>query len=215
MKKKVKLIIVSFIVLIVTSALIFYNFTITFPIKNDCKIGIIDTDLSKKVLDNKINIIKSENITFKSNKPMHGDSMIEFITSLNNNVQLYYYNATNPENEIIDSQMIIKGLEWMKRQGVKCVNISLSGKIDSNELKTWLKENSSNLKVFSSYNNRISTFDYPAGYENVIGSGIDSRINWGKNDIRYHSNKIIILPSFKIYEGNSYLSLLSLMKEMR
>lgn len=49
-------------------------------------------------------------------------------------------------------------------------------------------------------------------YEGVIGSGYDERISYKEGDIKYDKNKVVIVPRlYEVYEGNSYLSPLTMM----
>lgn len=182
----------------------------------ECKIGIIDTNLSlesKKYVDD--GIVLSNQAQFDSKKPTHGDSIVEFSHLLNAKAQIYYYNAIDEESGIITSENIIEGLIWMKENKVEFVNISLSSKRYSKKLKEWLEGNSSDIEVFSSYSNRRNTYDYPAGYSTVIGSGSNSNLEYKENDIEYNSNSVIHFPSMKKYEGNSFLSIISMMDAVK
>ena len=123
---------------------------------------------------------------------------------------MYYFDASNNEGKI-ETKGIIEGLEWMVDNSVEKVNISLSTKTMNNELKSWIKDHNEIL-IYASYNNRINSYDYPAMYPKVYASGTDSRINYKDIDIKYKNNNIIILPNvFKIYHGNSYLSIISML----
>lgn len=51
-----------------------------------------------------------------------------------------------------------------------------------------------------------------AKYEFVYASGYDSRIVYKNIDLKYNSNRIILLADkIKYYKGTSYLSLLSML----
>jgi len=189
--------------------LLVWNYKIAFSLNDEMKIGIIDSDLSKSSKD--LDIISAENVTFSKEAHTHGDEMIKFLRDLNQEAEIYYYNAE--EQEKIRTETIIDGLNWMKVNGIKYVNVSLSGKRKNKELEKWIDANYPTIKVYASYNNQLNTYDYPAGYEKAIGSGTDPRIEWGENDRKYRSNKILVLPALNQYAGNSYLSLLSLISD--
>ncbi len=70
--------------------------------------------------------------------------------------------------------------------------MSLSTKSYSTELSDWIKAHK-NIKVYASYNNFMNTNDYPAKYEFVYACGYDSRIVYKNIDIKYNSNRIIML----------------------
>ena len=98
----------------------------------------------------------------------------------------------------------------MKEYGVNRINISLSSKVYSTQLQEWI-DNNPDIIVYASYNNKVNTFDYPAMYENVIASGEkNSKIEFKKNDVKYKSKKIISIRNKQLYNGNSYLSLISM-----
>lgn len=192
------------------------NYTIIISKNDECKIGVIDTNLSiesEKYIDN--TILLTNQTQFDSRETTHGDLMVEFSHLLNKDAKLYYYSAIDKKNGKITSQNLIDGLIWMKENEVKYVNISLSSKHYSKELEKWIEKNSSNMKVFSSYSNNRNTYDYPAGYSAVIGSASDSIIALKQNDVRYNSNNIIFLPSMHMYKGNSFLSIISMMDAIK
>jgi hypothetical protein len=180
-------------------------------IKNtNCKyrVGIIDTSLSSK----HDNVVYNENANFSSNINTHGDEMINFLFDCQENVDLYYFDATN-EDGLINTDKLIEGLDWMTTNSVKRVNLSLSNRIKHNELETWILKHDE-IEVYASYNNKINSLDYPAMYEGVYASGSDSRIKYKDLDFKYTSNRILILSNvFKIFNGNSYLSVLSMLKK--
>lgn len=83
------------------------------------------------------------------------------------------------------------------------------------DIQRWIQDNKGSIQVYAGYNNNINTIsDYPAMYREVIGSGFDDRIEYKECDRKYRSNKILIISdkiSYKI--GNSYLSLISMLKD--
>lgn len=204
--RKIKIIIISITVLVCISITISNSFVIIKGTNSNDRIGIIDTNLSQK--SNMITY--SNNTKFNGSEETHGDKLIEFIKKCQKTYDLYYYDATDNDGNI-KTQKIIEGLEWMQSNSVKRVNISLSNKVKHKDLETWI-DNHNDIKVFVSYNNKYNSFDYPAMYENVIASGCDNRINYKAIDYKYKSNKIIIWPNIiKVYTGNSYLSVLSML----
>jgi hypothetical protein len=183
--------------------------SVTIITKTDCnyKVGIIDTSLSEKYN----NIIYSQNIKYNNKEKTHGDELIAFIYQCQDKVDLFYFDASDDEGNI-ETKSIIKGLEWMVDNSVEKVNISLSTKTKDKDLESWIK-NHKEIIVYASYNNKINSYDYPAMYSKVYASGSDSRINYKNIDFKYRNNYIIILPNiFNVYHGNSYLSLLSMLK---
>ncbi len=171
------------------------------------KVGIIDGNLSTK----NHNITFSESTNFSSKIRTHGDEIISFIFNCQRNVEVYYFDATNDNGEI-DTNKILNGLNWMLENRVDLVNISLSNTVKHKELENWILQHSE-IKIFASYNNKLHSYDYPAMYNGVFASGSDSRIKYKDNDFRYNSNRIILLTNgFHIYNGNSYLSVLSMLK---
>lgn len=170
------------------------------------KVGIIDENLSNKLEK----VYYHQKTMFDSNINTHGDNLIEFIFKCQQSVDLYYYDATNERGKI-DTEQIIAGLEWMIEQSVEKVNISLSNKIKHDEIQKWIN-NHPQIEVFASYNNRYNSFDYPAMYDNVIGSGCGNQIKYKDIDKIYKSNTIFIISNMKFYKGNSYLSVLSMLK---
>ena len=124
------------------------------------------------------------------------------------NIKILYYNANYGGK--ISTESIIDGLDELKEYGVNRINISLSSKVYSTQLQEWI-DNNPDIIVYASYNNKVNTFDYPAMYENVIASGEkNSKIEFKKNDVKYKSKKIISIRNKQLYNGNSYLSLISM-----
>lgn len=142
----------------------------------------------------------------------HGNSMVEFALQLDNSLNIYYYNAS-VDGEI-SNQQIISGIEWMMDNKVTFVNISLSSIKKSEEVRETIDNFiEKGGVIFASYNNKKSTFDYPAQYTNVRGVGMNDIHRTKKGDKLFRTNKLIILNKFyKIYEGNSYLSIYETIK---
>jgi len=204
--KKRKVFITIIVILIIILILRSYCNTIT---KTDCTtvIGIIDTELTKDYN----NVIYSSANIINTNKKTHGDLLIQFLGNCQDNLQIYYFNACY-DNKKINSKKIIEGLEWMRQHNVNRINISLSSKQQNNELREWLLVHK-DIKIFASYNNRLNSSDYPAMYDTVIGSGSDNKVKYKRIDVKYKSNKIIILHNgIHYYKGNSFLSLLSMLR---
>lgn len=181
--------------------------------KIDCndKMGIIDGGLSNTYP----NIICQENsFSKKTEQKTHGDCLIDFTFNCNPNAIVYYYNAENNEGKITNER-IISGLDWMVENSVGKVNLSLSNKKEYPELKQWIENHKHIIKVYASYNNLHNSNDYPAMFENVYGSGMDRNIGYKSIDIQYRSNRILVfhsLSDFKVYQGNSFLSIITMMK---
>lgn len=207
MKKK-KYIIFLFIV----GAILYLlsKYIIVFNYKYDEKIGIIDTHINN-TYDNLI-IYKSK---YKNNNNdiTHGDSLIKFARSLGYKNDIYYYEAVNEDGKI-KTENLINALEWMKHNRVNRVNISLSSKHKSEKLEKWIDRNK-DIKIYCSYNNTYNSLaDYPAMYSNTIASG-SNRIDYKNIDKQYKSNKIISINYgiLEFFEGNSYLSIYTMMNE--
>ena len=140
--------------------------------------------------------------------------VLEYFFQCNDNANVYYYNAENAEGKITNDG-IINGLNWMVKNSVKKVNISLSNKKKYLELEKWIDEHKDTIKVFASYNNVHNTNDYPAMFKNVYASGTDSNIDYKSIDFHYRSNRIVMCHGLKrimLYRGNSFLSVYSMMK---
>ena len=175
--------------------------------KNNLYIGIIDGTLS-----NEYSCIKDVNIKGKNDKSAHGDEILKFIEKISN-VEVFYYNATS-EKGIINTENILSGLEWLKDRGVSHINISLSSKLYSPEIAEWINKHKE-IKIYASYNNILQSADYPAMYESVIGSGINIEVMKDEKDVIYKSNKIIYIDDFTRYEGNSFLSILTMLRDIK
>ena len=209
MRKRKKVILSIFLLISVLIIYIFFNYTLVDKCTQKGTIGIIDTNLSRQY-DNVI--YNSTNSVNYSNKKTHGDSIINFINDLNFNGNIYYYSALS-SNNTIDSESIIEGLNWMLNNNIHTVNISLSSKYYSEDIQKWIN-NHPEVNIYASYNNNYNDkYDYPAIYEKVIASGTDKRIHYKKIDKKYRNNKLIIVnSSIKYYHGNSYLSILTMIK---
>lgn len=185
------------------------NFVIVNSIEMQGSYGIIDGYVSSKP-DNVIFNESAKTVNIDKSKT-HGDKMIEFAHEYTSNINLYYFDASDDEGKI-KTDKIIEGLEWMSSNSVQKVNLSLSSKSFSIELSEWIRSHN-NIKVYASYNNVINTNDYPAKYDFVYAFGYDNRINYKNIDIQYNSSKIILLSKrIKLYEGTSYLSIISMLK---
>lgn len=166
-------------------------------------IGIIDDSLCKKYN----NVIYEGELI--EDKKSHGQDILEYIENIGYVNDIYYFSTE--KNNTINSKSIIEGLEWMKAQGIKRINISLSSKKKSKNLVEWIANNS-DVKIFCSYNNKINTYDYPAMIDGTISSGFNKKNNYKKSDIIYKSNHIIVFNNrFYYYQGNSYLSIITML----
>lgn len=212
-----KRIIIILSVLVLSSILVFsylkFNYTYvdvkTFKKQNNY--GIIDSSLSIKHRDSRI--IYHELVDFTSKQITHGDALLDFSKYISNTSEIYYYDAF-AEKGGITSASIISGLNWMLDNNVKKVNISLSTAIFSADLRDWIKENHEEIKIYASYNNKLNTCDYPAMYEYVIGSGSNDKINFKDIDRKYINNAVILSNHLgEKYVGNSYLSILTLVRD--
>ena len=208
-----KKLLLFFIILITVGLLVFHvSSTYLFVSSKNCvvhePIGIIDGSLSAA----------HENITLGNvetyvDTETHGDLMLRFAGHFSVD-QLYYYDATI--DGTITSETIIAGLDWMKSHGVKYVNISLSSKNYSEELNAWITANKDIVTVYASYNNIAQSADYPAMYENVIGSGTDQRFVNAEKDRLYHSSNIIVDGKFhNVFCGNSYLTIWTMLQDVQ
>lgn len=203
-KQKIILMIVLLSMILVSAI----NSQLVITNKIDCNktIGIIDGNYSLRFENTIYNTNPKEDIT-----ETHGDKMLKFANALSNGLNIYYYDATNLEGKI-DTNNIILGLEYMKSNNIKTINISLSSKKYSSEIESWIKANPQ-IKVYASYNNLINTFDYPAMYDKVIGVGKKVGIEYKDIDKVYYTNRIIVIPNIsEVFEGNSYLSLYEMIK---
>lgn len=211
-KKTISIVCLIVILLIFILIYLVWNFLIFIgKIDSDEKIGIIDGGLSKSYTS----VVSIESESEKNvEHETHGDSLLEFIFQCNDNANVYYYNAENAEGKITNDG-IVNGLNWMVENSVKKVNISLSNKKKHLELEKWIDEHKNTIKVFASYNNVHNTNDYPAMFKNVYASGTDNNIDYKSIDFHYRSNRIVMCHSLKrimLYQGNSFLSVYSMMK---
>lgn len=177
---------------------------------SNVKIGIIDEGLNQEY---KNVILSSNQISDNYKAKTHGDKMIEFVHAVNPNIKIYYFDARDKQGKI-STERVLEGLKWMENENIKYVNLSLSTKKREETLQEWL--NNTELKVYSSYNNLLNSLDYPSMYENVIASGCDnSKIKYKDMDVCYANNKVIVNYNiFRTYEGNSYLSLVTLLNDL-
>ena len=213
---KSKKILFSFVfVLFLLMIIKIYNNVEIFSAKSCVKIkehiGIIDTYLSKEYEN--VEYYTLSKIDNTSKNKTHGDFMVDFVRSTGYSGKIYYCSAL--KNGKINSDSIYDALECLKKQGVKKINISLSSKVMDEKIQNWIQDNNNFIQVYASYNNRLNTLsDYPAMYKNVIGSGFDERIKYKDCDRKYKSNKLIVISSsISFRTGNSYLSLVSMLKD--
>lgn len=214
MKKITKKIIMILLIIVVVMFLLVAHLNHEYFFVNDFyetnkTIGVIDGGLS---FDNENIVITNIDYTFCGEQKKHGDYLLDFIEKVSD-VSIAYFDACDEFGKI-NTERIITGLEWMKENDIKYVNISLSGNRYSEELENWLEDNP-DIHVYASYNNNKNSFDYPAMYDGVIGSSVDEELVKSEKDRVYSSNKIVLDYDFKnIYEGNSFLSVLSLMSDL-
>lgn len=170
-------------------------------------IGIIDGHISKEYN----NIFKS-NVVKKEKKVCHGDYVLESVFFINNNIHLYYYDAE--KNGYINSESLLAGLSWMKDNDVKYVSISLSSKYESRELQKWIDDNSKQMKIYASYNNKENSLDFPAMYDGVIGVG---KKQMKDIDKVYNCNELIYLRKDKLLfrKGNSFLTPYAMIEDIK
>ena len=166
--------------------------------------GVIDAGVTK----HKDNVVYHDHILAEEKTETHGDKLIDFIDNRYSNYTIYYYNAGITGK--ITEQTIIEGLEWMKANGIKKVNISLSSKKYSQDLQNWIINNKDSITIYASYSNEINTYDYPAMYEGVIGSTGIETCSLKDYDMEYSTNYIVDVKNLRTYKGNSYLSLISM-----
>lgn len=211
MKKKRKYIylcVFGILLLVLVFTVYVYNSFIIVSVGHNDKftkerVGIIDTYLSKEH-DNIVYGGYSGKIDEEANT--HGDMVVSFLDDIGYQDTIYYYSAWNGTKT--DTEGIISGLEWMLKNGVNRVSISLSSKKYSKELSDWVKTHNE-LTIYSSYNNKLNTVaDYPAMYEGIIGIGSDGRIPFKDSDIKYRTSKMLLIKNgrFKSYYGNSFLT---------
>ncbi|WOO35743.1 hypothetical protein R2R35_18355 [Anaerocolumna sp. AGMB13020] len=194
------------LLIVITLALIVVRLNFITQTDKDITIGMIDGSVSK----NYDNVIMNTNN--KSDYISHGDHMIDFANICNSKNKIYYFDASI--NGEISTESIIEGLEWMIENSVSKVNLSLSSKIYSEQLNQWINDHKDDIEIYASYNNNINSYDYPAMYSNVVASGKKSTIKFKDIDYSYASSNIIYIGTgVKLYEGNSYLSVLTLIRK--
>lgn len=201
------IIIVSVLTLVVISGMFFKNIKIIWEVNKSEIYGLIDTSLTMKYDNMVINQFNMDDEPTKT----HGDKMISFIRKLSPKSKIYYYDASDETGDI-STYSIIEGLEWMISNDISKVNISLSSKEYSEELENWIQNHKDEIQIFASYNNQLNTFDYPAMYDHVIASGSDENIGYKENDKGYSSDLVLLTTNFKIYRGNSYLSIVTMVQ---
>lgn len=171
----------------------------------DKTVGIIDGN----------HVSEFSNVTYNNSKTetqevLHGDSLLTFIDLRYEGVNVFYYDAGGNDN-IISAEEIIDGLEWMLKNDIKKVNISLSSKENNANLEKWISEHKSEITIYASFNNLKNSYDYPAMLPGVVASGVNP-LEYKEGDILYKKNRFVFLPSFKKFEGNSFLSLVSMIE---
>lgn len=209
MKKRIYCGIIVAILLISLSTVLYINTQYVFieRINYNEEIGIIDTYLNKSY----------EHLNYYSEfvsgdaEETHGDQLLNFVRDIGYKGKIHYYAAVTTDGDV-ETHKIIDGLEWMLKSGIRHVNISLSSKIYSAELDSWIQAHPE-ISIYCSYNNLYnSVADFPAMYDNVIASGSDSRINYREQDHYYKSNQILVCgEKITKYVGNSYLSIYTLL----
>jgi hypothetical protein len=206
---KWKLYIVVLIIITAVSAYtlknMYYFFTPSPSKYDNAVIGVIDDTLSENHP-----CLHMKNNTILNESSSHGDSILDFLDNCGLSDQVFYYDATNNEGKITSSN-ILDGLQWLKTQGVEYINISLSSKNYSTEIQEWITDNADAVTVFASYNNIYQSSDYPAMYSNVVGSGTHKKIMDLSKDCAYTTYKIINTKKLSLYNGNSYLSLVTML----
>lgn len=200
-------IIIGFIVIVIKNSII-----ITFPKAKEQVIGIIDSSINEDIKSSIFFQSYMNSVPLKEKS--HGDNLIGFAKKINKEVTIYYYDASDDRGKI-NTDAIIEGLEWLKKNNVTNINISLSSTHYSVELEKYIKENNNFFTIFASYNNNKSTFDYPAMYKFVTGVGTKNILEKKDNDIYHNTSTVFIIKKpFKIYKGNSYISLLETIKHI-
>lgn len=206
-KKKFLFIIISMLLI----AVIVFISKIQFVNKREfCTVAIIDGELANYE-KGEVHLITKTNNRINTKMNSHGAKMIGFLERLCVDYEVYYYDASD-NNGTVRTSLIELGISMLEEIPVANINISLSGMIFSTNLEETI--NNSIKKIYASYNNELSSLDYPAMYEGVIGVGIKQNVNFKKEDVFYNSNRIIIKDKWNtIYSGNSYLSLIESIKE--
>lgn len=202
-KKKASLLISLLLVIVIYTLLSRCIIIIPSSNTNDIKYGIIDLSLS-----NEYESIIDTNVTYLSKKKSHGDKIMLFWQTITDK-KVYYYSL----GENASSDKLIEGLSWMEEKKVDCICISLSGKVYSSEIETWIEEHKDNIKIYASYNNKKNTFDYPATYKNVVGVGVKGSFTPKSGDVEYMTSHIIVFSEgFRYYYGNSFLTPYTMLK---
>jgi ribonuclease HI len=216
MSKKVRIRtikIVSLIVVVVIIGFAYINneFIFLSKVNTNAVIGVIDGRLTR---ESEIVIKTNKEVTTEKTEELnHGDLIVNFIQKASD-ADVVYYDASD-SNGKISTQSIIEGLNWMKENDVKYVNLSLSSSKYSDDLQEWINDNNQ-IHVYASYNNIANSFDYPAMYKNVIASGNNREVIKKENDIYYNTNKVIVnWQIFNPYIGNSYLTLITILDEVK
>lgn len=184
----------------------FFIFRLSTTSLENQKYGVIDGNISTEYE----NVVYNNQVLEEESKT-HGDYLLKFISALYSDYTIYYYNAAL-DGKITD-KTIIEGLEWMKDNGIKNVNISLSSKKYSEDLQNWILENKNDIKIYASYSNEKNTYDYPAMYEGVIGSTGLNDNPLKDYDISYSNYNVVDVCNLDYYKGNSYLSLISMFQK--
>lgn len=209
-KKKFILFSLLFIPIFFLINLVNTNYLASEKVTLSDKIGIIDGDISTI----QENTIYNDDYVLFDSELTHGDNMIEFLNNICLEPQIYYYNASTEDNYITD-QSIIAGLKWMLSNNISKVNISLSSKQYSKDLENWISQNKDSIQIYASYNNLLNSYDYPAMYDNVIASGSNKKIDFKDIDKYYRKSTILVFPKMNSYHGNSFLSMLTLVDDMK
>lgn len=214
MKQKKKVILLKTVTLLIAMMFVLlvyidFNYQIRYRTVdlNRQTFGIIDDSLSREY--NNVETL-NPGMKLKDKNMSHGDNLLNFVQNNYTNYSIYYFNAEIDGK--ISSESILEGLNTLKDKGVQSINISLSSKMYSQKIQDWILENN-NIKVYASYNNMKNSFDYPAMYKGVIASGIEEKeIQYKDTDIKYATRKIFCINKMNLYEGNSFLSLISMLE---
>lgn len=204
-----KIIICLLIIVLCLVGVCYGNIVFIFPLETYTgeTIGVIDDDLCK----GHNNILKYNKSGFCGGNKSHGDEIANFLMEIAPNGRVIYYSAEVDGK--INSKGILDGLIWMKENNVRYVSISLSGKYYSKDIIQWLQDNR-DIICYASYSNYKNSFDFPASYDEVIGVGTKKdKIN-NKEGVYFRTNKLLIVPTLKYYEGNSFLAPYALLKNL-
>lgn len=162
-------------------------------------IGVIDGNLSEPHGN-----VTDSNVSGYEGSLTHGDRMLQFLDRFET-AQVYYYDAGS--GGAVSSEGIIEGLEWMRSNGVRYVNISMSSRQYAKDLADWIAGHQDEMTVFASFSNVPQSADYPAMYDGVIASGIAQDFADDTDDCIYRSYRIVVDGDItSVYEGNSFLS---------